>query len=171
MSRPRSPAPSAIRLLWAGLLLGCASSPWPDEPGVSVPLARADNVQAGDDFLAALTRRRTLANRPPPIVAARYQREIQVFAEDLQAGKTSAAGAQRAIAEWARGAYGRDVTTLSIDCAAGERMELPRKLVEMPSAAISYAAAHFRPRSLPGDQCAVLVVALVGSESITKMTP
>ena len=45
-------------------------------------------------------------------------------------------------------------------------MKLPSALVERPSAVVSFAAAHFRPRSLASDQCAVLVVALEGSEQV-----
>jgi hypothetical protein len=47
-------------------------------------------------------------------------------------------------------------------------MKLPSALVERPVAIISYAAAHFRPRSLASDQCAVLVVALEGGEQVQQ---
>jgi hypothetical protein len=57
------------------------------------------------------------------------------------------------------------VASFVVDCAAPGGMELPSRLVEMPSAVISYAAAHFRPRSLGRDQCAVVVVAPVGASA------
>ena len=152
------------------LASACAGSPWPDEPGIPVALSEANNLEAGDAFLTALTARRRSANLPAPIVTPRYQGEIRAFAENLQAGKTSVAGAERAIADWARAAYQREVIAFAIDCSRGERMELPSRLVELPSAVISYAAAHFRPRSRPNDQCAILVVALLGSEPIRAPT-
>jgi hypothetical protein len=146
----------------------CSHSPWPDEPGVPVELARAENVNVGDGFLETLTNRRRAANRSAPIVAPRYQAEIQTFAEDLQAGKVSITGAERAIGKWARAAYRRDVTTFALDCSAGVNMPLPAELVEMPFVVISFAAVHFRPRSLPKPQCAILLTALVGSEQVER---
>src|SRR5262245_16191528 len=83
--------------LLSTLVAGCASLPWPDEPGVPVALSRAANVQAGDAFIAKLTAERRAANLPPPLLAPRQQDEIRVFAEDLQAGKLTAGEAQRAI--------------------------------------------------------------------------
>jgi hypothetical protein len=150
-------------LVCAGLVLGCAGTPWPDELGVPVALAQADNVQAGDAFLDALTARRRSANLAAPIVTPRYQADMRVIAEDLQAGKTSAAGARQAAESWGRAAYGQAVQSFVVDCGAPKGPEPPQRLVEMPSAVISYAAAHFRPRSMQRDQCAVLVVALVGA--------
>jgi len=47
-------------------------------------------------------------------------------------------------------------------------MKIPRALVDRPSAALSYAAAHFRPRSLANEQCAVLVVATEGGAVAPK---
>jgi hypothetical protein len=152
----------------SALVAGCASLPWPDEPGVPVALSRAANVQAGDAFIAKLTAERRTANLPPPLLAPRQQDEIRVFAEDLQAGKLTAGEARRAIERWGRTSYQRDVSAWMLDCAAGENMTIPRALVDRPSAVLSYAAAHFRPRSLAGDQCAVLVVAIEGSESVTQ---
>jgi hypothetical protein len=146
-------------------MLGCAGTPWPDEPGVPVALAQSENVQAGDAFLDALGARRRSLNLPAPIVTPRYQAELRVIAEDLQAGKTSAGGARQAAQTWGRTAYGQDVASFVVDCAAPGGMELPSRLVEMPSAVISYAAAHFRPRSLGRDQCAVVVVAPVGASA------
>ena len=37
------------------LSLSCASTPWPDEPGLPVAVGLAANVDAGDSFLTALT--------------------------------------------------------------------------------------------------------------------
>jgi hypothetical protein len=128
-----------------------------------VALVQSDNVQAGDAFLDALAARRRSLNLPAPIVTPRYQAEIRVIAEDLQAGKTSAVGARQAAQTWGHAAYGQDVQSFVLECPAPGATELPSRLVEMPSAVISYAAAHFRPRSAGRDQCAVVVVALVGA--------
>jgi hypothetical protein len=163
IAKLRAGALSAAVMVFA---VGCASSPWPDEPGVPVALSRAANVQAGDTFIARLTAERRASNLPPPVLTPHNQDDIRAFAEDLQAGKLSAAEAQRAIDRWARAAYRRAVVTWLVDCAAGDGMKLPRALVDRPSAVVSYAAAHFRPRSLAGEQCAVLVVAVEGSEQI-----
>jgi hypothetical protein len=152
--------------LGISLSLGCGHHPWPDEPGIPVDLVRADNVEAGDTFLASLTNRRRSASLAEPIIAPRYQGEIRTFAEDLQSGKTSVAEAERAIGAWARTTYGREVKTFALECASGSAMRLPDALVEMPFVVISFAAAHFRPRSVPGTQCAVLAAALVGSEPV-----
>jgi len=148
-------------LLWA-IVGGCARLPWPDEPGVPVALSRAANVQAGDTFLAKLTAERRTANLPAPVVTPRYQDGMRTVAEDLQAGKLSAAEAQRTIERWGQAAYQRPVRSWMLDCAAGENMKIPRALVDQPSAVVSFAAAHFRPRSLANDQCAVLVAAIEG---------
>ncbi len=148
------------------LTLACATLPWPDEPGVPVAVSQAANVDAGDLFLARLTEQRSAAGRPAPLVTPRYQPDIRVFAGDLQSGRISVTVARRAIDSWGRAAYRRDVETWVIDCGAGERMPIPAGLVELPSAVISYAGAHFRPRSLAQDQCAVLVVSLTGSETV-----
>jgi hypothetical protein len=144
------------------LALSCASTPWPDEPGVPVGLGLAANVDAGDSFLTALTAARRAQNLPAPLVTPRYQSEIRLFAEDLQAGRTSAAGAKRAVERWGRLAYQRPVASWVLDCGSGQPPQLPPALAELPSAVVSYAAAHFRPRSLPRDQCAILVVSLTG---------
>jgi hypothetical protein len=139
----------------------CATTPWPDEPGVPVALGRAANVEAGDSFLAALTAMRQAGNLPAPLVTPSYQSEIRTFAEDLQAGKTSAAGARRAIESWGKAAYHRAVESWLVDCS-NAAPKVPSKLGELPAAVVSYAAAHFRPRSLANDQCVVLVVATTG---------
>ena len=156
----------ALRFAGLGLALSlsCASTPWPDEPGLPVAVGLAANVDAGDSVLTALTAARATRSLPAPLVTPRYQSEIRNFAEDLQAGKTSAAGAQRAIERWGRAAYQRPVASWVIDCGSGQPPQIPSALAELPVAVISYAAAHFRPRSLAAEQCAVLVVALKGGD-------
>ncbi|HEY4392775.1 MAG TPA: hypothetical protein VGP64_01880 [Polyangia bacterium] len=139
------------------LSLACASSPWPDEPGVPVALSRAANVDAGDSFLAALTTTRQAQDLPAPMVTPRYQSEMSTLAEDLQSGKTSVAGARRAIEAWGGATYHHAVKTWIVDCGKGTP-QVPSALGELPTAVVSYAAAHFRPRSLAADQCVVLVV-------------
>jgi hypothetical protein len=147
----------------SALLAGCAGLPWPDEPGVAVTLSRAANVQSGDAFFSKLTAERRAANLSPPVLTPQYQDGIRNFAEDLQAGKLTAGEAQRAIDRWGRASHQRPISTWMLDCAAGESMKVPRALVDRPSAVLSYAAAHFRPRSLANEQCAVLVVAIEGA--------
>jgi hypothetical protein len=144
------------------LALSCASNPWPDEHGVPVAVGLAADVDAGDAFLTALTAARRGKNLPAPLVTPRYQSEIRNFAEDLEAGRASAAGAKRAIESWGRVAYQRPVASWLLDCGARQPPQIPAALAELPAAVVSYAAAHFRPRSLPRDQCAILVVALTG---------
>jgi hypothetical protein len=144
------------------LSLSCASTPWPDEPGLPVAVGLAANVDAGDSFLTALTTARAARSLPAPMVTPHYQSEIRNFAEDLQAGKTSAAGARRAIESWGRVAYQRQVTSWLIDCGPPSPPQIPSALAELPVAVVSYAAGHFRPRSMAAEQCAVLVVALKG---------
>ena len=139
------------------LCLSCASMPWPDEPGVPVALGRAENVDAGDSFLSALTASREKRGLSAPLVTPSYQSEMRAFAEDLQSGKTSAAGAQRAIEEWGGTTYHHPVQSWLVDC--GQRTpQIPATLGDLPTVVLSYAAAHFRPRSLAADQCVVLVV-------------
>ncbi len=152
------------------LVLACASTPWPDEPGLPVAVGLAANVDAGDSFLTALTAARRAQSLPPPLVTPRYQSEIGTFAQDLQAGRTSAAGAKRAIESWGRVAYQRPVASWLLDCGSAQPPLIPTALAELPSAVVSYAAAHFRPRSLPRDQCAILVVALTsgGGETVVS---
>ena len=151
--------------------LSCASNPWPDEPGLPVAVGLAANVDAGDAFLAALTAARAARNLPAPLVTPHYQSEIRNFAEDLQAGKTSAAGAQRAIEAWGRVAYRRPVASWLIDCGAGQPPKIPSALAELPSAVVSYAAARFRPRSMAADQCAILVVAPKPGDEASSSAP
>jgi hypothetical protein len=153
------------------LALSCASNPWPDEPGLPVAVGLAANVDAGDGFLAALSTARAARSLPAPLVTPRYQSEIRNFAEDLQAGKTSATGAQRAIERWGRIAYRRPVASWLVDCGVGQPPQIPSALAELPVAVVSYAAARFRPRSLAADQCAVLVVALKGGDESVSAEP
>jgi hypothetical protein len=131
-----------------------------------VAVSQAANVDAGDTFLATLTEKRRAAGLPAPLVTPRYQPDIRTFAEDLQIGKISAVVARRAIDAWGRAAYQRTVQTWVIDCGPGDKMQIPAGLVELPSAVISYAVAHFHPRSLAREQCAVLAVSLTGSEPV-----
>jgi len=158
-------------IVGAGLTLACVTLPWPDEPGIPVVVSQAANVDTGDTFLAMLTEKRRAAGRSAPLVTPRYQTDIRSFAADLQIGKASAASVRRAIESWGRAAYQRDVEPWVIDCAAGAEMQIPAQLIELPSAVISYAAARFRPRSMARDQCAILVVALTGSETVGSQTP
>ena len=168
-ARIRASVLSAVAVVAAAAAVaGCAGLPWPDEPGVPVALSRATNVQSSDTFLAKLTAERRAANLPPPVVTPRHQDGILAVAEDLQAGKLTASEAQRAIDRWGKAAYQRSVATWLVDCAAGEGMKVPRALVDRPSAVVSYATAHFRPRSLATDQCAVLVVAVEGAEQVIQ---
>jgi len=104
------------------------------------------------------------------VVAPRYQSDIRVFAEDLQAGKVSADGALKAAEQWGQAVYGGPVKSFLIDCGPGPAMELPDALVDLPAPVMSYAAAHFRPRSLARDQCAVVVVAPKGGQSVVQQT-
>jgi hypothetical protein len=152
------------------LALSCASTPWPDEPGVPVELGRAANVEAGDSFLSALTAAREARGLAPPLVTPRYQSEIRTFADDLQAGKTSAAGARRAIEGWGRVAYQHSVESWLVDCTKGTP-QVPPALGELSSAVMTYAGAHFRPRSMAADQCVVLIVAPTGAGEAVHFAP
>lgn len=125
-----------------------------------MPVSLVANEEAGDQFLNALTEARTANGLPAPVVTPRYQGEIRSFAEDLQAGKTSAPGAQRAITTWGRTAFQTRVNAWALDCG-GPKPELPPELVTTPSAFVSFAAAHFRPQSAAAEQCAVLVVSVL----------
>ena len=161
----REGTPGAL-CLGVCLTIACSHRSWPDEPGIPVELVRAENVDAADTFLSTLTSRRRAEQRTPPIVAPGYETEMRGFAEDLQAGKTSAGGTEGAVAAWARSVYHREVKSFVLDCSAGSAMPLPAFLVEAPTLVIACAAAHFRPRSLPHRQCAVIAVVPVGSERV-----
>ena len=141
---------------------GCAHQPWPDEPGVPVELVRSDNLAAEDLFLGMLTSRRREANLTPPIIAAPYQDQLRGLAADLQAGKASIPAAEEALVRWARATHRRAVKPFALDCSQGANMQMPPALVDEPALVISYAAAHFRPRSLPTPQCVVLGTVLAG---------
>ncbi|HVV15771.1 MAG TPA: hypothetical protein VHH90_01105 [Polyangia bacterium] len=141
------------------LLSACATSRWADEPGKPVTVSQAANVEIDDQFLAALTAGRQARGLPEPVVTPRNQSEIRHFAEDLQAARISAPGAQRAIEAWGRATYEGPVESWLVDCTGGRTPEIPPKLLSEPSAVVSYAAAQFRPNSAAADQCALLVVA------------
>ncbi len=158
----RKPNCSGLGLATVGFALAlaaCATSRWPDEPGKPVTAGQAPNVEVADQFLTALTAARTARGLPEPIVTPRNQTEVRRFAADLQEGRVSAPGAQRAIEAWGRTAYEGPVESWLVDCTGGRMLELPEKLVSKPSAVMAYAAAQFRPASAATDQCAVLVVA------------
>jgi hypothetical protein len=156
-----------LRVAGVCLALSCATLPWPDEPGLPVAVGQTANVDAGEAFLAALTEKRREAGHPAPLVTPRYQADVRTFAMDLQSGKISAVVARRAIESWGQAAYQRTVEARVIDCGAGSQMPIPADLVELPSAVVSYAAAHFHPRSMAAEQCAVLAVWLTGSEPVS----
>jgi hypothetical protein len=159
------PRARSLRLLipLAALAAGaCATTPWPDELGKPVPVSLSGNVETGDQFLDALTSARQKRGLPAPDVPPRYQAEIRKFAEDLQEGRTSAAGALRAIRIWGQAVYEGPVDAWVLDCGGGHPPQLPEPLVGTPAAVISYAAARFRPASLATDQCGLLVVARKG---------
>jgi hypothetical protein len=155
-----------LPLIATAATLACAALPWPDEPGLPVETSRAANVQVEDAFLARLTADRGAAGRSAPVVTPRYQSEIRSFADELQSGKISAAEAQRSIARWGRVAFQRDVGAWVVSCTGGGTTTLPSELATMPSAVVAYAAAHFRPRSMTAEQCALLIVAVQGAESV-----
>ncbi len=134
-------------------------------------MSRADNIDSEEAFLTALADRRRTTQRTEPVVAQRYQSEIRVFAEDLQTGKITVGGAERAVGTWARRAYGTRVEVFILDCAAGRTMQLPDRLIEMPVVVMAYAAAHFRPRSLANAQCAILTAVVVGSATVEQARP
>ena len=148
-----------LSLGFALALAACATSRWPDEPGKPVTVSQATNVEVADQFLTTLTAARSAHGLSEPVVTPRNQTDIRHFADDLQAGRASAPGAQRAIEAWGRTAYQGPVESWLLDCTGGRTPEIPSKLLSEPSAVISYAAAQFRPSSAPVDQCALLVVA------------
>lgn len=144
----------------AALAGACATSRWPDEPGKPVPASLAENVEAGDQFLNALTAARQQKGLPAPVTVPQYQDDLRVFATELQEGHTSAPRAQRAMQEWGEKRFHARVDTWLVDCASGHPPEVPEKLANSETAlVVAYAAAHFHPNSAQGDQCAVLVVA------------
>ena len=78
-------------------LAACATSRWPDKPGKPVIVSQAANVEAPTSSSTALTAARRARGLPEPVVTPRNQTDIRNFADDLQAGRASAPGAQRAI--------------------------------------------------------------------------
>ena len=82
--------------------VACAATSWPDEPGIPVALTHAENLNAAESFLTALTARRKTANLSAPLVTPAYQSGIRVIAEDLQAGKVSAKQALASIETWGK---------------------------------------------------------------------
>jgi len=167
---PRAPWIARLCVWGTWLLLGCGHAAWPDEPGVPVELGASDNVDSADAFLSALTSRRRAASRTTPIVVAQYQAQLRAFAESLQGGAASAAEIEKALREWARSIWGGEVAIYALDCSKGEGMALPSSLVDRSSAGITFAAAHFRPRSLTQNQCAILVVAPSGGAESVEAT-
>lgn len=149
-------------------LTACATVPWPDEPGLPVPPSRVADVNAEEAFLATLDSARRAANLASAVVTPRFQTEIRSFADQLEAGEISAKAARTLVAKWGRVAYQRDVDAWALPCGPAGQMQLPKELVTAPAAVVSYAAAHFRPRSMTTDQCAILVVLLEGSESVVQ---
>jgi hypothetical protein len=166
---PRTGVGPRAHILCVVVALGCSHARWPDEPGVPVELSLSQNADASDSFLVALTSRRHAANLPSPVSVPRYQDEIRAYAGDLQTGKISAAEAEREISIWGRARYAAEVRSYVLDCSARANMPIPRPLVELPTAVISYAPAQFRPRSMADVQCAILLVAVVGSQSVTRI--
>ncbi len=142
----------------------CATSRWPDEPGKPVPVSLSENVEAGDQFLNALTAARQQKGLPAPVTVPQYQDDMRVFAGDLQSGKTSAPGAQRAMQAWGETKFHARVDSWLVDCSPGHQLELPDPLVSAETTVVvTYAAAHFHPNSAGADQCVVLVAARRGS--------
>jgi hypothetical protein len=139
--------------------MACATSSWPDEPGIPVALSHADNLRASEAFLDALTARRRTANLSAPLLTPARQSEIRVHAEELQAGKISAERARASIESWGQAAYGGQVDAWILDCTPPGELKLPGSLVDRGTAVIAYAAAQFHPVSMQKAQCAILVVA------------
>jgi hypothetical protein len=157
--------------MFASLLAGCASVRWPDEPGVPVATSCALNARIGDEFLDQLTIRRTGRAMPAPIVTPRYQKTLRLLADKLQEGAISVQKAQDVSEEWARRVYHGRVDTWVLDCDSGREMWIPSDLVTSPAAVISYAVARFRPRSLPTDQCAIIVVNATAGDRVVSLSP
>jgi hypothetical protein len=170
MTRSGPNSTKAALGLVAALALGCAGAGWPDEPGVAVALGHVQNVRAVETFVETLTARRFGEAVPEPIVAPSRQLGLRPIAQKLQAGVLSAAQARHAAERWGRSAYHGDVEAWILDCSTGRDMWLPGPLVHRPTAVISYAAAHFRPRSVPSEQCGIIVVS-ANVADVVKMKP
>jgi hypothetical protein len=154
-------------LVIAGVLAGCAGPGWPDERGVPVAASSAETNHAEDLFLETLTSRRAGTTLPMPAVAPQLQPKIRQIAEFMRQGILSAVGAEREALRWGAAAYHGDVEAWVLDCNKGAEMALPRTLLDRPTAVITYAAAHFHPRSLASVQCAIILVAAKGGEHVS----
>jgi hypothetical protein len=148
----------------------CASTSWPDERGVPVPLSYAENATAGQAFIEALTAARAGTTLPAPTVMPAFEPQLRQLAETLQRGECSAPAALAAVRRWGQTAYRRPVEAWLLDCREGSRMSLPRELTAAPVIAISYVASHFRPRSASAVQCAIVVVSARGSEHVAPVS-
>jgi hypothetical protein len=148
-------------------IVGCAGAGWPDEPGLPVPVSHVQNGRAAAVFHDALVARRAGKTVPEPLVTDSLQRWLRPIAERLQSGDASVGATLKMCRRWGRSAYHHDVDAWVLDCAQGRDMWLPPELTTRPTAVISYAAATFRPRSLPNDQCAIVVVSANGSETVS----
>jgi hypothetical protein len=150
---------------------GCATVRWPDEPGVPVPGCHSRSIETTARFIERLTVARQQTMMPAPIETPSYQRSISKIAAALQDGVISVARAQDELERWGRAVYRGGVDALILDCADATAAALPASLVTPPTAVISYAAAYFRPRSLPSEQCVILVVISVGTEPVMAEIP
>ncbi|MDB4982521.1 MAG: hypothetical protein JWM82_3273, partial [Myxococcales bacterium] len=157
--------------IWLGLAtslsLACAGAGWPDEPGVPVAPSYVRNGRAAAVFHETLVARRAGTTVPAPFLTDSLQRWLRPLAERLQAGEASVGKTLEMSKRWGRSAYHHDVDAWVLDCAKGRDMWLPSELVSGPTAVISYAAATFRPRSLPTEQCAIIVVLANGSDTVS----
>jgi len=161
----------AYVVLACALGAACASSPWPDERGVAVPVSYAENARAVDAFLEALTAARAGTTLPAPRVTPRFEPRVRRIAEALQAGEASAPAALENARRWGAAAFGRPVEAWLFDCRPGARPSLPRALTSPPVVSIAFAAAHFRPRSWATEQCALVVVDTGGVEQVRAVGP
>ena len=155
----------------AAVALGsCASTGWPDERGVPVPLSYAENAAAGQAFIEALTAARAGRPLPTPAVMPAFEPQLRTLAETLQRGECSAPGALDAVRRWGGKAYRRPVDAWILDCRDGPRMSLPSALTAPPALAISYVASHFRPKSASAVQCGIVVVSARGGERVDPVS-
>jgi hypothetical protein len=171
--RPRALRPFAFAFAFAFAfvaLASCASTRWPDERGVPVPLSYAENATAGQAFLDALTAARAGTTLPTPTVMPSFEPQLRELAETLQRGECSAPAALAAVRRWGETASRRPFEAWLLDCGEGPPMNLPRGLTAPPAIAISYVASHFRPRTASAVQCAIVVVSARGSEHVAPVS-